>query len=201
MSRSGQSQAPNEVHIREMLVPIEASNGYVELPFKKESIDIRDLTAYIKSELTTVRQHVPESTLHILSTCVHQQLDTQSQMFYLLRLVFNETYLGRLSHERKTLNLANLTLEDVVNTYIGRGATRVVTAESNASRRFIQIIARKNSVPKCARSYSITSARLNQRSVKSSCWTFSRVTMNSSWNTFHRIYRRICAFHRRSGWL
>ena len=145
MSRSGQSQSPNDVHIREMLVPIEKGNGHVELPFTKESIDIRDLTVYIKSELKAVHQHVTDSALHVLSTSVHQQLDTQSQMFYLLRLVFNETYLRRLSREKKTLTLSNLTLEDVFNTYIGR-RDAVATAESTISFRSLRGEIRPQSV-------------------------------------------------------
>jgi hypothetical protein len=92
----------------------------IELPFSSETINIRDLTSYIKSELNSIKRNVTDSVLQALSKCIYQQLDKQSQIFLLLRLVLNESYFSYLSQRKKKLDLTDLNMEEILNAYIGK---------------------------------------------------------------------------------
>ncbi len=85
----------------------------IELPFSHETIPIHDLTLYIKSEF----RNLNEPVLQIISKSIHQQLDKQPQIFYLLRLIFNENY---LSQQKKKFDFIDLNIEEILNTYIGK---------------------------------------------------------------------------------
>jgi hypothetical protein len=161
---------------------METENCLIELPFLRENIDLRELMCYIRAELNSAQQSIPESSLTALATAVHQQIDKQSQIFYLLRLVLHETY---FSQRKNDLHLADLNMEDVVNVYIGKIDCHQ-PGRSIIFYRF-QAAVRRNSVQKSVRTSSTTSARRNRRSAR---WNYSiscRVTMNSSWNTFLMI--------------
>ena len=92
----------------------------IELPFTSEIINIRDLSFYMKSELNLIRRNVTDSVLQALSTSIYQQLDKQSQLFYLLRLVLNDSYFSYHSQRKKKLDLTDLHMEEILNAYIGQ---------------------------------------------------------------------------------
>jgi len=79
-------------------------------------ISQRDLINYLKIELTTCQQLISDSIVSNLSKTFHEQIDKQSQIFYLLRLVLHQTYLS----QNKTFNFNDLDLEEILNTYIGK---------------------------------------------------------------------------------
>jgi len=64
-----------------------------------------------------MQRNLTDSVLQNLSKCVYQQIDKQSNIFYLLRLVLNENY---LSQQKKNLDLTGLNIEEILNTYIGK---------------------------------------------------------------------------------
>lgn len=103
-----------------MIDRIEKENCLIELPLTSEFIQLPELTSYIKSELNAIQRSVPESVLQTISKSAYQQLDKQSQIFFLLRLALNETYLNYLSQERRKLDFSNLNLDDILNAYVGR---------------------------------------------------------------------------------
>ncbi|CAF0782326.1 unnamed protein product [Adineta ricciae] len=118
VSRSVHSTSTCDVQIREMVDRIEKENCLIELPLTSEFIHLTDLTSYIKSELNAIQRNVSESVLQTISKSAYLQLDKQSQIFFLLRLALNETYLNYLSQERRKLDFTNLSLDDVLNAYI-----------------------------------------------------------------------------------
>ncbi|UJR10356.1 hypothetical protein I4U23_014561 [Adineta vaga] len=103
VSRSIHSSSSSDVQIREMIDRIEKENCLIELPFTK---------------LNSLQQNLTDSILQILSKSIYQQLDKQSQIFYLLRLILNETYLNYLSQERKKFDSINFHLDEILNAYI-----------------------------------------------------------------------------------
>jgi hypothetical protein len=105
--------------MREMIEQIEKTNCLIELPFSSETINLRDLSLYIKSELNLIQRNVNDSVLQALSNCIYQQLDKQPQIFYLLRLVLNESYFSYLSQQKKKLDLSDLNMDEILNAYIG----------------------------------------------------------------------------------
>jgi hypothetical protein len=107
-----------------MIEQIGKDECIIELPFTSETINIRDLTVYIKSELNSIKRNVTDSVLQALSTCIYQQLDKQSQIFFLLRLVLNESYFSYLSQRKKKLDLTELNMEEILNAYIGKRKKR-----------------------------------------------------------------------------
>ena len=117
ISRNLHAPSSHDLQIRELLDRMETANCLVELPFPSDSIDVRELTSYIRAELNSLQQHVSESSLLTLANTIHQQIDKQCQIFYLLRLVLHETY---FSHRRNDFDLFDLNMEDVVNVYIGK---------------------------------------------------------------------------------
>ena len=103
-----------------MLERLEKDGCIIELPFSVETINIRDLTLYIKSELSSIQRNVTESVLQALSKCIYQQLDKQSQIFFLLRLVLNESYFSYISQQKKKLDLSELNTEEILAAYLGK---------------------------------------------------------------------------------
>jgi hypothetical protein len=103
-----------------MIEKIGKDECVIELPFTSEIINIRDLTLYIQSELNSIKRNVTDSVLQALSTIIYQQLDKQSQIFFLLRLVLNESYFSYLSQRKKKLDLTELNMEEILNAYIGK---------------------------------------------------------------------------------
>ena len=89
ISRSIHASSPTDVQMRDIFERIEKANCLIELPLSSETINLRDLTLYIKCELNLIQRNVTDSVLQVLSNCVYQQLDKQPQIFYLLRLVLN----------------------------------------------------------------------------------------------------------------
>lgn len=90
------------------------------MPFLSETIHIQDLTLYIKKELNSIQQTLSDSNLQALAKSIHQQIDKQSQAFYLLRLILNESYFTYLSAHRKQFSIHNLTIDELLNAYIGK---------------------------------------------------------------------------------
>ena len=82
-------------------------------------INIRDLKSYIKSEFPSVQRILSDSTIQNLTNAVHQQLDKQSQILYLLRLILNENYLSQ-HPQRKSFDSFDFNIDDILNSYIGR---------------------------------------------------------------------------------
>ncbi|CAF4583710.1 unnamed protein product, partial [Rotaria sp. Silwood1] len=118
VSRSVHLSPSYDIQIRETVERIEKENCLIELPFLSETITNEDLASYIKSELNSIQQNVNDSALQALSKCVYQQLDKQSYIFYLLRLVLHESYFSYLSQQKKQLNLTNLNIDEILNAYI-----------------------------------------------------------------------------------
>lgn len=117
MSRNVRSSSPTDLQISESIERIEKENCLIELPFTSDIINIRDLTSYVKSESNLIHRHLTDSILQNLSKFLYQQLDKQSQIFYILRLILNENYLFQ---QRKKLDFTNLNIDDILNTYIGK---------------------------------------------------------------------------------
>lgn len=117
ISRNAHAPSTHDLQIRELLDRMETQNCLIELPFTRESIDPRELTCYIRAELNSLQQPISESSLSALTNAIHQQIDKQSQIFYLLRLVLHETY---FSQRKNDFDLIDLSIEDVVNVYIGK---------------------------------------------------------------------------------
>lgn len=120
VSRSIHSVPHPDLQIREITEQLGKKNCLIELPFTSETINIRDLTLYIKSQLNSIQRNVTDSVLQALSTCIYQQLDKQTQIFFLLRLVLNESYFSYLSQRKKKLDLTELHMEEILNAYIGK---------------------------------------------------------------------------------
>jgi len=80
-------------------------------------INIHDITLYLKSEFNSMQRYLTDIVLQNLSKSIYQQLDKQSQIFYLLRLILNENY---LLQQKKKLDLTDLNLDEILNTYIGK---------------------------------------------------------------------------------
>ncbi|UJR35756.1 hypothetical protein I4U23_028505 [Adineta vaga] len=118
VSRNMHSTPHPDIQIREMLERLEKDECIIELPFSIETINIRDLSLYIKSELNSIKRNVTDSVLQALSKCIYQQLDKQSQIFFLLRLVLNESYFSYISQRKKKLDLSELNTEEILNAYI-----------------------------------------------------------------------------------
>ena len=110
--------------MRDMLDRLHKHDCIIELPFSSETIDMPDLTSYIKSKLNSIKRNVTDSVLQALSKCIYQQIDKQSQIFFLLRLVLNESYFSYLSQRKKKLDLADLNIEQILNAYIGKSNVR-----------------------------------------------------------------------------
>lgn len=89
----------------------------IELPFSSEMINIRDLKSYIRSEFPIVQRVLPDSIIQNLANSIHQQLDKQSQILYLLRLVLTENY---LSQHRKKFDSFDFNIDEILNAYIGK---------------------------------------------------------------------------------
>jgi len=120
ISRNIHSAPHSDIQIREAIDQLGKDDCLIELPFTSEIINIRDLSLYIKSELNSIKRNVTDSVLQALSTCIYQQLDKQSQIFFLLRLVLNESYFSYLSQRKKKLDLTELHMEEILNAYIGK---------------------------------------------------------------------------------
>ncbi|CAF1470789.1 unnamed protein product [Adineta ricciae] len=118
VSRNIHAASHPDIQIREMLERLEKDECIIELPFSIETINIRDLTLYIKSELSSIQRNVTESVLQALSKCIYQQLDKQSQIFFLLRLVLNESYFSYISQQKKKLDLSELNTEEILAAYL-----------------------------------------------------------------------------------
>ena len=106
---------------------LEKHDCIIELPFSIETIQMQDLSPYIKSELNSLKRNVTDSVVQALSKCIYQQIDKQSQIFFLLRLVFNESYLSYLSQRKKKLDLTDLNLDQILNAYTGRGDEEMIS--------------------------------------------------------------------------
>ena len=133
VSRTIHSAPHQDSQIREMIERLEKNECIIEMPFSNETITMQDLSAYIKSELNSTKRNVTDSVLQALSKCVYQQLDKQSQIFFLLRLVFNESYLSYLSQRKKKLDLTDLNIDQILNVYTGnRSRLLNVTDRSSA---------------------------------------------------------------------
>ena len=104
---------------------------------------------YIKSELTSLQRNFSDSTVQNLSKSIHEQLDKQPQIFYILRLILNENY---LSQQKKKLDFNDLNLEDVLNTYIGKNRINLKDFHSSI---YFKIIVNKNLGRKSVHLYSI----------------------------------------------
>ncbi|CAF1425220.1 unnamed protein product [Adineta steineri] len=118
VSRNIHATPHSDMQIREILERLEKDECIIELPFSIETIHIRDLSLHIKSELNTIKRNVTDSVLQALSKCIYQQLDKQSQIFFLLRLVLNESYFSYISQRKKKLDLTDLNIEEILNAYI-----------------------------------------------------------------------------------
>ncbi|CAF1269382.1 unnamed protein product [Adineta steineri] len=118
VGRSIHSSSSYEIPIREMIEKIEKENCLIELPFTSETINLSDLTLFIKSELNLIQRHITDSVIQTLSKSIYQQLDKQSQMFYILRLILNESYLDYLSLEKKKVASIDFNLDNILNNYI-----------------------------------------------------------------------------------
>lgn len=120
VSRNIHSTPHTDAQIRQTIEQLEKNSSIIELPFTSEMINIRDLSLYIKSELNSIKRNVTESVLQALSMSIYQQVDKQSQIFFLLRLVLNESYFSYLSQRKKKLDLTELHMDDILNAYIGK---------------------------------------------------------------------------------
>ncbi len=67
--------------------------------------------------MKSIQRNLTDLVLENLSKSIYEQLDKQSQIFYLLRLVLNENY---LSQQKKKLDLIDLNIDEILNTYIGK---------------------------------------------------------------------------------
>jgi hypothetical protein len=172
----------------------------IELPFTSETINIRDLSLYIKSELNSIKRNVTDSVLQALSTCIYQQLDKQTQIFFLLRLVFNESYFSYLSQRKKKLDLTELNMEEILYAYLGKKKKTTI----NFMRNFfvcLKIIVNENLVRKFVRLYLIISVHHNHQLMNWNYWISYHVIMTFSWNIFQKIYPNIYVFHHHYGLL
>jgi hypothetical protein len=106
-------------HIRELFEQLETNGCIVELPFSNETIRINELSSYIKSELYSLKHNVNDSVVQALAKCIYQQLDRQPHVFFLLRLVLNESYFSYLSQRKKKLDLTDLNVDQILNAYTG----------------------------------------------------------------------------------
>lgn len=109
----GSSSSSSEAQIRQILDRMDKSHCLVELPLSTETIEIREVTSLIKSEMRTLNENV----LLNLSSVIHQQLDNQPFVFYLLRLILNEKYLFQSKHFDEILRFD---FEEIFNFYIGK---------------------------------------------------------------------------------
>jgi hypothetical protein len=64
-----------------------------------------------------MQRNLTDLVLQNLSKSVYQQLDKQSNIFYLLRLVLNESY---LLQQKTKLDLTDLNIDEILNIYIGK---------------------------------------------------------------------------------
>jgi hypothetical protein len=119
-SRNLQSASNLDAQIREAFERLQKNECIIELPLPSESIEMQELSLYIKNELTALKRNVTDSVVQALSKCIYQQIDSQSQIFFLLRLVFNESYLSYLSQRKKKLDLTELNLDQILNAYTGK---------------------------------------------------------------------------------
>lgn len=197
VSRSVHAASSYDAHIRDLLGRIEKENCLIELPFASDVIALSDLTLYIKAQLNTIQQTVGESHLQALARSVYQQLDKQTQIFYLLRLILHESYFSYLAQERRKLDLTNLNLDEILNAYIGR--TTVVRVRSFRIVSALQTIASSDSVRRSVPRYSTTSVRRNRPSARSNCSTFSRATTSCFSSTSLAICPSTFAFRHRYG--
>ena len=102
-----------------MFERLEKHDCIIELPFTSETIQMAELSLYIKSELSALKRNVTDSVVQALSKCIYQQIDKQSQIFFLLRLIFNESYLSYLSQRKKKLDLTELNIDQILHAYTG----------------------------------------------------------------------------------
>lgn len=144
VSRNIHSTPHTDAQIRQTIEQLEKNNSIIELPFTSEMINIRDLSLYIKSELNSIKRNVTESVLQALSMSIYQQVDKQSQIFFLLRLVLNESYFSYLSQRKKKLDLTELHMDDILNAYIGKRET--IRWKEDVKDFLLQIIVKENSV-------------------------------------------------------
>ena len=103
-----------------MFERLEKHDCIIELPFTSETIQMPELSLYIKSELSALKRNVIDSVVQALSKCIYQQIDKQSQIFFLLRLIFNESYLSYLSQRKKKLDLTDLNIDQILHAYTGK---------------------------------------------------------------------------------
>ncbi|CAF4519269.1 unnamed protein product [Rotaria socialis] len=115
VSRSVHLSSSYDVQIREIIERIEKENCLIELPFISETINMQDLTLYIKSELNSIQRNINDSAVQVLSKSIYQQIDKQTQIFYILRLILNQSY---LSQQSKQINLTNISIDEILNAYI-----------------------------------------------------------------------------------
>ena len=120
VSRTSISAPHQDPQIRQLIEQLETNQCMVELPFPSEYINLQDLTFYIKSELNLIKRNVNDSVLQALSKSIYQQIDKQSQIFFLLHLVFNESYFSYLSQRKKKLDLTDLNIDQILNAYTGK---------------------------------------------------------------------------------
>lgn len=107
---------PQEHPIREFIERLENNHALVELPFSTHFVDQRELSTYIKNELNDLQFNLSEFSTQNFVKTVHQNIENYPQIFYLLRLILQKTYLLN----KKNLNdWTQLNLEDILNVYIG----------------------------------------------------------------------------------
>jgi hypothetical protein len=184
-----------------MIEQIGKDECIIELPFTSEIINIRDLTLYIQSELNSIKRNVTDSVLQALSTCIYQQLDKQSQIFFLLRLVLNESYFSYLSQRKKKLDLTELNMEEILNAYIGKIKRNFLDKKNKKYYFILKIIVNENSVQKYVLLYLIISVHLNQQFMNLNYLIYYQVIMIFFWNLFKKIYQNVYVFHHHYGLL
>ncbi|CAF1516052.1 unnamed protein product [Rotaria magnacalcarata] len=118
VTRNVHTNPNSDVKLREIFERLERTQCIIELPFTNETISIHELNLYLKSELNLIKRNVTDSVLQALSKCIYQQIDKKSQIFFLLRLVLNESYFSYLSQRKKKLDLTELNIEEIFNAYI-----------------------------------------------------------------------------------
>lgn len=118
-NRTIHSSLQQDPQIQSAIENLERNQCIVELPFSNETINPQDLTVYIKSELNSIKRNVTDSVVQALSKSVYQQIERQPQIFFLLRLVFNESYFSYLSQRKKKLDLTDLNVDQILNAYTG----------------------------------------------------------------------------------
>ncbi|CAF1059295.1 unnamed protein product [Didymodactylos carnosus] len=110
----------SDLNIRTLFKQIEKEDQIIALPLSSSSINIRDISTYVKQELSTIhRNYYSDILLQTISKQIHQQIE-QPYIFFMLKLILNETYLKYLEYKKQKLNFDNLSVEDILDSYIDR---------------------------------------------------------------------------------